>query len=189
LTATAPAWPPLRRAFDWVHQAAHLLRNQAGHGGDEVRRDYRHLFGEMSRERETVAPLTAAVAHFLKVTRSHWLGLFRCYEVADLPATNNDLEQLFGAVRYHERRASGRKTAGPGLVVRGSVRVLAAVATRARPFTPAELQPRDLGRWRELEAELAARQETRRCQRRFRRAPEVYLAHLEERLLQLRLPT
>src|SRR5207247_2039445 len=135
-------------------------------------------------DRELVAPLTGAVEHFLKVTRSHWLGLFRCYEVPGLPATNNDLEQLFGTARYHERRASGRKTAGPGLVVRGSVRLLAVVAARERPFTAAELRPRDLVRFRELEAELAARQETRRCQRRFRRDPEIYLAALEERLLQ-----
>src|SRR5207245_268489 len=102
--------------------------------------------------------------------------------------TNNDLERTFGATRYHERRASGRKTAAPGLVVRGAVRVIAAVATRGRPFTAAELRPADLARWRQLQAELEVRQEARRCQSRFRRAPASYLAALEERLLQLRLP-
>jgi hypothetical protein len=188
LGATAPLWEPLRTAFAWVHRAAHLLGNEAGQGVEAVRREYRALLAEMSRERETVGPLAPAVAHFRKVTQSHWLGLFRCYEVAGLPPTNNDLEQLFGATRYQERRASGRRSAAPGLVVRGAVRVIAAVATRAHRFTAAELRPAEVERWRKLRAELEVRQEARRCQTRFRRAPALYLAELEENLLQLRLP-
>jgi hypothetical protein len=188
LAATAALWGPIRHAFAWVHRAAHLLGNEAGHRVEAVRREYRSLLAEMARERETVGPLAPAVAHFRKVTRSHWLGLFRCYEVAGLPPTNNDLEQLFGATRYQERRASGRRSAAPGLVVRGAVRVAAAVATRGRRFTAAELRPSDVGRWRKLQAELAVGQQARRCQTRFRRAPALYLAVLEENLLQLRLP-
>src|SRR5918992_794130 len=89
--------------------------------------------------------LAEAVDHFLKVTRSYWPGLFHCYAVADLPRTNNDLEQLFGAHRYHERRSSGRKVASPGLVVRGAVRVPAALATRLRGEVRGEdLMPSDL---------------------------------------------
>src|SRR5215210_1704806 len=109
LVATAAFWDPLRRTFRWVHRAAHLLGNEAGAPVEIVRRDYRQLLAEMAREGATVGPLAPAVAHFLKVTKSHWRGLFRCYEVAGLPATNNDLERTFGAARYHERRASGRK--------------------------------------------------------------------------------
>ena len=60
-------------------------------------------------------------AHFLKVTRSYWPGLFHSHEVEGLPRTNNELEQFFGSYRYHERRCSGRKVACPGTVVRGSV--------------------------------------------------------------------
>ena len=30
--------------------------------------------------------------HFLKVFRSYWPGLFHCYDVEDLPRTNNDLD-------------------------------------------------------------------------------------------------
>ena len=70
---------------------------------------------------------------FVKVTRSYWSGLFHGYDSADLPRTNNDLEHLFGAQRYHERRAGGRQQASPGLVVQGSVRVGASLATRLRP--------------------------------------------------------
>ena len=74
----------------------------------------------MGRRAGAAGRLAPAVGHFVKVTRSYWPGLFACYDTADLPRTNNDLEQFFGAHRYHERRASGRKTACAGTVVRGS---------------------------------------------------------------------
>ncbi len=76
---------------------------------------------------------------FAKVSKSYWPGLFACYGSKDVPRTNNDLEHLFGSHRYHERRASGRKRASPGLVVMGPVRVLAGLATRLRPEEGLEL--------------------------------------------------
>jgi hypothetical protein len=50
------------------------------------------------------------VSLFLKVTKSYWKGLFRCYRFSEgtLPRTNNDLERCFGSVRYGER-AAGRE--------------------------------------------------------------------------------
>src|SRR2546428_11721631 len=91
----------------------------------------------MSRERAAAGPLEPAVAHFLKVTKSYWRGLFHCYEYPELPRTNNDLEQVFGSVRHHERRATGRKGASPGGVVRGAVRLIAAVGPRRFALGPA----------------------------------------------------
>src|SRR5204863_5235243 len=62
-------------------------------------------------------PICEQLQRFVKVTKSYWPGLFACYGSKDIPRTNNDLEHLFGSHRYHERRASGRKRASPGLVV------------------------------------------------------------------------
>ena len=126
--------------------------------------------------------------HFRKVTRSYWPGLFRCHEAAGLPRTNNDLEQFFGSYRYHERRCSGRRAASPGTVVRGSVRVVAAAATRLRPIGVADLIPADLGAWRDLRRSLGRRQATRALGRRFRRNPRAYLRSLEETLIKKTLP-
>jgi hypothetical protein len=67
------------------------------------------------------------------VTKSYWPGLFWCDDSADLPRTNNDPEHTFGSRRDHERRASGRRQASPGLVVMGSARVISGLATRLRP--------------------------------------------------------
>jgi len=108
---------------------------------------------------------------FLKVTRSYWPGLFRCYDAADLPRTNNDLEHTFGSHRYHERRSSGRRRASPGLVVMGSARVISGLATRLRPEEGLVLRPGYVEGWQELRAKLEARREARRKQRRFRHDP------------------
>ena len=123
------------------------------------------------------------------MTRSYWPGLFHCYDVADVPRTDNDLERLFGSHRHHERRSSGRKVASPGLVVRGSVRVPAAMATRLRGEVKGEdLTPADLGAWRKLRASLERRQEVRAQGRRFRRDPAAYLQELEKDLIKETLP-
>ena len=121
---------------------------------------------------------------FLKVSQSYRPGWFRCYESPDLPRTNHDLEHAFGSHRYHERRASGRKAASPGLVVRGRVRLVASAATRLREVKGEELAPRDLQQWQQLRQQLERRQESRRRQRRFRRDPNSYLRILEEKMHQ-----
>ena len=103
--------------------------------------------------------------------------------MADLPRTNNDLEQLFGSHRYHERRCSGRKMASPGLVVRGSVRLPSAWATRLRGEVRGEdLTPSDPGAWRAQRAGLERRRAVRAQGRRFRRDPAAYLEKLVETL-------
>ena len=132
--------------------------------------------------------LMAELSHFLKVTRSYRVGLFKCYESSDLPRTNNDLEHAFGSHRYHERRASGRRQASPGLVVLGSARVISSLATRLRPEEGLVLRPGYVPRWQALPADLEARREPRRKQHRFRHDPASYLRTLEQRYLQLLLP-
>jgi len=175
-------------AFAWVHRAAEILKNAQGVSEREVRLRLRGLLGAMARHRSGAGKLAPAVGHFLKVTRSYWPGLFPCYRIAGLPRTNNDLEHLFGAHRYHERRSMGRKVASPALVLRGSVRVLAATATRIHCPGASELQPRDLDPWKQQREQLEKRQQIRRCGLRFRRDPQAYLGQLEV-LLQLSLPS
>src|SRR3954470_12309727 len=108
------------------------------------------------------------LGHFLKVSKSYWPGLFRCYESSDLPRTNNDMEHAFGSHRYHERRASGRRRASPGLVVMGSARLISGLATRLRPEEGLLLPSGYVERWHEMRAGLERRRESRRKQRRFR---------------------
>jgi hypothetical protein len=189
LSATAALWVPVQAAYAWVFLAAAILANVAGRCGTAVKARYQGLLGAMARHGARAGELSGALNHFRKVTRSYWSGLFHCYDVADLPRTNNDLEQLFGSHRYHERRSSGRKVASPGLVVRGSVRLTAAMATRLQgPVQGADLAPSDLGAWRKLRTGLERRQEARAQGRRFRRDPAEYLQDLENALIKGILP-
>lgn len=178
----------MRTAFGWVHRAAAVLRNKKGRDAAGVRRRYRGLIAALARHRGALGSLAGALDHFRKVTRSYWPGLFRCYGAADLPRTNNELEQFFGSYRYHERRCSGRKVACPGTVVRGSVRLVAAAATRLRPVEVGDLVPSDLTKWRDLRGRLERRQGVRTLGRRFRRDPVAYLRSLEYSLINQALP-
>jgi hypothetical protein len=170
-----------------VHDAAHILG--ADEAGAAVRGRLSGLLGAMRRHRGSAGELAGAVDHFLKVTRSYWPGLFCCYDVKDLPRTNNALEQFFGGHRYHERRATGRKGASPALVLRGSARLVAAAATRQRAYTAADLAEADRAEWRRLRAALDERRQRRVERGRFRRDPEGYLRQLEEKLNQSGLPS
>ncbi len=174
-------------AFGWVHDAAHVL-GTAGITAATARRQLGGLLGAMAGHRSAVGPLAPAVDHFVKVSRSYWPGLFACYEVPDLPRTNNALEQLFGSYRYHERRVSGRKVASPALVLRGSARIVAAIATRQKPDRKPDLAGADRAAWREKRAELAQRRQRRVERRQFRQDPDAYLRHLEDQLNQPALP-
>lgn len=188
LKATAEMWPSVRRAFGWVHRAAHILGLEKT-AGSVIRSQLGGLLGAMTAHRESVGELDSAVYHFVKVSRSYWPGLFGCYDTAELPRTNNDLEQAFGSHRYHERRATGRKGASPALVLRGAAKLVAGLATRHREVTAADLAGADRPAWKRLRSELEERRQRRVERRQFRRDPDGYLKTLENKLIQSSLPT
>ena len=141
----------------------------------------------MQDHQDHVAALGDVVEHFRKVTANYAPGLFYTYDVADVPPTNNALEQCFGSVRWHQRRATGRTTV-PGFVVRGPVRVLAAAASHSQCFCVQALQLHNTQAWSHLRNHLAARQEQHRLQFRFRKDPDAYLAATEDLLIKAPLP-
>jgi hypothetical protein len=184
LGATAELWPPIQRAYAYVHRAAHVLANADQLDRSTLQQRYCELVAELQATQEHLGPLAPAGAHFLKVTASYWPELFACYDVADLPRTNNGFRTVFR--QRPARRATGRTGASPALVVRGAERV-AAVATKLHAFSAAELCPAYLRTWKTLRQQVTARHDMRRLQARFRRDPVGYLATLEERLVAKRV--
>lgn len=183
LESTGTDWGTLELVYGWVHQLAHVL------GEEDVRLEelqlrFLLLLMHMQEQANQLDPhWQQAIAHFLKVTASYAPHLFFCYQIPDLPRTNNGLEQSFGSVRRSERRATGRRGAVPGLVVHGAVRVQAALATRVKTFTAHDLVPYDPQAWRAVRAEISSRKVCRCKQFRFRKDPAAYLADVERRLL------
>ena len=182
-------WPEIDHAYRLVSQAAQVLDNAEDGTAQQVELHFETVLQRIEREANRSGSLQDALQHFLNVTASYRSHLFHTYRLPGLPRTNNDLEQFFGAARYHERRIAGRKVASPSTVIRGQVRLVAAFGTRRHPPTGLDLQPRCLTAWHRLRAGLEVRHNARRQQLRFRRFPAQYLAALEARLLKPSLPS
>jgi hypothetical protein len=159
------------------------LANHEQQTGARVRQRYLAFVAQMQAQKASLGTLSTAIEHFAEITEHFAAGLFHCYDVPDLPRTNNDLEHCFGVARAHERRATGRRGAIPGVVVRGSVRVVALLVNSQENLQVADLQPTDYQQWRDLRAQFQSREEARRQRFRFRKDPAVYLAALETQLL------
>jgi len=188
LEATAPLWPELVIAHGWLEEAAQILANPDGADSATVQARYAVLLADLQEEATPTPELQRMAAEFAKVTASYGTQVFPCYDVAGLPRTNNDLEQVFGSVRHQLRRATGQKNAPTSLVVTGATRLPAAVASRTHHFTAADLVPPNLERWRAKRTALKQRRLPRILGRRFRQDPEAYLQKLEARLVKLSLP-
>ncbi|MDJ0904052.1 MAG: hypothetical protein QNJ55_35215 [Xenococcus sp. MO_188.B8] len=172
----------------WIHQAATILDNEEELPVLFVQQRFGAWIIFMSDHREQLGSLGDSMNHLLKITRSYWSGLFHCYQVENLPKTNNDLEQVFGSFRHHQRRTTGRKKAPASLLIRGSSRLISAVVTRIKTFTATDLATVDLVAWRDQRSQLELLREKRLQQRRFRRDPEDYLLKLETKFIQSILP-
>ena len=184
LQRRAELWPPIKAAYGLVYQAAHILANHEQQTSAQVRETYLAWVKHMQEQKASLSTLSTAIDHFVEITEHFAPGLFQCYDVPDLPRTNNDLEHCFGVARAHERRATGRRGAIPGVVVRGSVRLMAVVVSKHEDLQAADLQPSDYQAWRQLRTQLRYREEARRKQFRFRKDSAAYLAALETQLLE-----
>jgi hypothetical protein len=190
LTATADLWPSLYLVFGWITLFVCLLDNPAQQAGAVIQAHYQRLLEQFRAFCATAPgePIQTLGEHFLKITQSYWAGLFHGYDLPGLPRTNNDLEQFFGRLRHQERRITGRKRAPPSLIIRGAVRVVAAVVSWADPVDAQRLAGVDIQVWREERRRLGRPRQARILQRHFRQNPDLFLADLEARLVKLVLP-
>ena len=63
-------------------------------------------------------------------------------------------EHIFGQLRHHHLGVTGRKIASASLVLRGSVRLVAVVATRLQTFTVQEFAAVSSENWQNVRSEL-----------------------------------
>jgi hypothetical protein len=127
------------------------------------------------------------LGHLLKVLTHLRPGLVHCYDLANFPRTNNEMERTIRAIKMQYRRISGRKNWSSYLLRYGRCVAyhewwhqqpdgLACLQARLVHVAPAS--------WRQV------RRETRDCHNeqlnryRFRHRPLAYLAFLETRWAQ-----
>lgn len=104
----------VRCQWAWLVELAHLLRledetgqrHQARQVKQEVQAFLEHL------EQQTVGTLEDAhiAQHIVQTIRKRWWGLFICYGISGLPATNNAHETFFNQLKHNQRRINGHKS-------------------------------------------------------------------------------
>ncbi len=95
LQRTAGLWPPIKHAYALVYQAAHILANHEQQTAAQVRETYWGWVKHMQEQQGSLGTLSAAIDHFVEITGNFAPGLFQCYDVPDLPGTNNEPCALF----------------------------------------------------------------------------------------------
>ena len=81
LTQTAALWKPIATAFDWVHQVATILENDAQLDGYNVRYTLELLLQAMERCKAQAGSLATGIDHFLRGCLKSGLGSKKAHSV------------------------------------------------------------------------------------------------------------
>jgi hypothetical protein len=122
----ASLFAEVQQAHGWVTDIAALLdqplptATMLGVGGDAVALDLARHLGRLA-DLSTLSPwLTQFRAALFQLSDRYWAGLFHCYDVVGLPATNNAHESLFGQTKRQLRRQLGISELREALLRRGA---------------------------------------------------------------------
>ena len=172
-----------RSQLGWLIELAHLLRlaDETGQRrkARQVKREVKEFLERLEKDTAN-DPADALVAqHLIKTLRNRWWGLFTCYRIPGVPATNNDQETFFNHLKRCQRRINGHKFV-PDFVVRYGVyaayldprETCDQLLERLRQVSNTEFQVARQA-WRENEAQLHKIY-------RFRHHPAKFLKELEE---------
>jgi len=111
LTPLHAQYQDLCQGATWLQGMAHILRPVEDHPrtGTQVAQQLRAYVDDLLRY-PTMAPHLAAFRqHLDTVSRSYWPGLFHCYDIAQLPRTNNALESHFRDTQRRLLRTTGQR--------------------------------------------------------------------------------
>jgi len=153
----------LQRGSTWLRDIGRILEppDDSPITGEQVSRQLRTCLDDLLNLPDVSPPLDAFRHHLDKVSTSYWPGLFHCYDLEELPRTNNDLESLFRDTKRRLLRTTGQK----GQTLRALQRI---GAWELLPRPPAEAECLDALR-QVPPSQLAKEQRRlRRHQERFR---------------------
>lgn len=126
LPTYAAPFAEVQQALDWVAGIASILDSplptaaEPGADGDTVALHLAHYLGQLA-DLTTLSPwLTQFRADLLACSERYWAGLFHCYNIVGLPATNNAHESLFGQTKRQLRRQLGISELREALLRRGA---------------------------------------------------------------------
>lgn len=131
---------------------------------------------------DLAAWLHPALTHLVTVLRRLGNGLYHCYDVPDLPRTDNGLEQFYRRVKACERRITGHRRSDQFVMRVGSAAVYAVAAdaiSEAALLRQIAQVPASI--WQAGPLRLRAHQARQATMRRFRLHRAAFLADLEAR--------
>lgn len=105
----------LRRQRDWLIDLQRLLNpkpepSEPVPTGRQIEKQVDDYLNHLAHN-DTLDETDQAIAHhIITAFRNRWWGLFVCYDVVGLPATNNKLEAFFGHLKTNQRRITGHKS-------------------------------------------------------------------------------
>jgi hypothetical protein len=111
LAPFAQTYQTFQQGAAWLRDIAYILEptaSQAG-GGAQVAGQLRAYLDTVVRWPKVTPTLYTFGRHLDKVSRSYWPGLFHCYDVPELPRTNNALESRFRDTSRRLLRTTGQK--------------------------------------------------------------------------------
>ena len=171
LPSYEPAFAEIKQALDWVAGIETLLDSplptveEKGDDGDTVALNLAHYLGHLADLDDLTSWMTQFRDGLLNMSERYWSGLFHCYDIVGLPATNNDHESLYGQTKRQLRRQLGISELREALLRRGAWAVFQIDAV-----SPTQLKERlTQVSWKEYAAERE-RYERRQSQfhRRYR---------------------
>ena len=144
----------------------------------EVKRRVNRFLCRLKWKTRRDAEDARVVAHIEKTVRHRWWGLFTCFRVSQLPATNNAHELFFKHLKQRQRRVTGRKSVEAFVLRYGPY---AAYLDSRESFTDlfARLRQVDAMAFAEARRQVRAHQARLHRPYRFRRDPAKYLKELE----------
>lgn len=173
----------VEKQLEVVRNVAHILKAEEGGVGSEVaQRLQEYLDGLEAKEYEFPDfRWTSFVNGGRRLADRYWAGLFQCYDVPDLPSTNNALESLFGAVKRQQRKVTGKTTTSGGPIETCAAYVLGAWSTaQQHPDLVSLLEGIPESDLTEARSKLEKLAEPAKLKRSIAREPDGYLGGLLE---------
>jgi flagellar biosynthesis chaperone FliJ len=174
----------LKRQSAWVIELARLFEpcDKQGYARTtrQVKREVKQFLERLEQEATQRPDETQVIASIVKAVRHRWWGLFTCYQISNVPASNNDLETFFKDMKHHQRRITGRKSVQEFILRYGP---FAAFIDYAESFDDLlarlrQVKPKDFKQARQALQKVQLRLKKLY---RFRHHPDKYFRDLETR--------
>lgn len=104
----------IRRQLGWLIELTTLLEPEDESGRPrrtrQVKQEVQAFLAKLEQDTAMDAQDAAVAQHVIQTIRNRWWGLFTCYRVPGLPATNNSQETFFNHLKQNQRRINGHKS-------------------------------------------------------------------------------